>query len=125
MNKAPILMTEEFWRNSQLSIARFYGRCQFNGYEYLIVNKDGLDLFALSAIAERDGKDNAIEPGEPADLIRKDFLTYYRKLKRDNFLEVLKDNPTADDKQLKEIFKGLTVKKKPEQKQEQQLNFEQ
>lgn len=41
----PICMTEEYWANSQLSIARYYGRIKAGGHEYVIVNKDGMDVF--------------------------------------------------------------------------------
>ena len=36
----PLIMTEEYWANSQLSIARYYGHIRFMGHEYVIVNKD-------------------------------------------------------------------------------------
>lgn len=35
----PILITEESWRNSQLSIARLYGRVNFDGHEYINESK--------------------------------------------------------------------------------------
>lgn len=88
----PILMTEEVWANSQLSIARYYGRIRYNGEEYVIVDKKGRDLFECSIIAEREGRAKAIEPGEPADLINKKFLPLYKKYGRDKFIEVLKAN---------------------------------
>ena len=62
----PLLMTEEFWANSQLSVARYYGGVTFEGREYIIVDKLGRDLWECSAIAAREGRRNAIEPGEPA-----------------------------------------------------------
>ena len=67
----PLLMPEEIWANSQLSIARHYGRINMNGREYIICDKTGRDIFQLSAIAEKQGKQKAIEPGEPADLVLK------------------------------------------------------
>ena len=94
---SPILMTEEFWINSQLSLVRYYGQCKAFGHRYVIAAKN--------------------------DLVRDDFLPIYGKLKRDKFLSVLKDHPQASDKELKCIFKELT--KKPEKKQEQTINFEQ
>lgn len=105
-------MTEDFWANSQFSIARYYGRVGLDGYDYLIVNKEGKDIFECSAEAEKAGREHAIEPGEPADLCRSDFVKYYKKLKRDRFFEVLRENPNASDKELLEIFKQLTAKKK-------------
>lgn len=103
---APICMTEEFWKNSPLSVARFYGRISYNGHEYWIVNKEGKDIFQCSAKAEKSGREYAIMPGEPADLVRKDFITFYRKLGRDRFIQVLRDHPRATDKELKGIFKN-------------------
>ena len=29
-------ISPEYWRNSHLSIARFYGRCNINGVEYIL-----------------------------------------------------------------------------------------
>ena len=92
-----ILMTEEYWRNSHLSIAKYYGGIKINEQEYIIVNKMGKDLFHCS-----------IAPGEPADLIRKDFHLLYRKLGREKFMELLKEHddietPKDMRRHLKEI----------------------
>ena len=94
-NNAPICITKEFWANSQLSIAR--GRINFNGNEYWILDKKGRDLFECSAIADKDGRTKAIEPGEPADLVRQDFLKVYRELGRDRFLQILKYSHDLSD----------------------------
>ena len=88
---SPILMTEEYWANSPLSIVRYYGRIQVFGHEYLIVDKKGRDLFECSALAEKEGREKAIDPGEPCDLVRKDFMPIYRKLGRDRFIAILDD----------------------------------
>ena len=80
--KYPLIMTEEYWANSQLSIVRYYGHIRFMGHEYVIVNRDGIDIFALSIMAEKQGKDKAIEPGEPCDLCLKSLVTSYHKLGR-------------------------------------------
>lgn len=79
MSNAPLLMTEEFWANSQLSIARYFGEIIFNGRKYIIVDKHGRDIYELSAIANREGRQKAIEPGEPADLILSTLRFAYRK----------------------------------------------
>ena len=110
--QAPICMSEEFWINSQLSIARFSGRVKFQGHEYYIVDKLGRDLWECSVAADRAGSDKAIPAGEPADLVRRDFIPYYRKLGREKFLDVLKANPTASDKELMVIYKEMTAKPK-------------
>lgn len=106
----PICMAEEFWANSHFSIARYYGRIKVGGHEYLIVNKEGKDIFQCSIEADKAGRDKAIEPGEPADLCREDFIPFYKKLGRDNFLKVLKDNPDASEKKLKQIMKAWKQK---------------
>lgn len=102
----PIIMTEEFWANSQLSIARYYGGVNYNGHHYIIVDKLGRDLFECSEIAEKEGRDKAIEPGEPADLIREDFKKIYRKIGREKFIEIVKAHPELETpKQMKEILR--------------------
>ena len=85
--KNPILFTEEQWRNSQLSIARFYGGVTINSAEYVILNKDGKDIFECSKEAELLGQNEAIPAGEPADLVNVRFKREYRKLGREKFLE--------------------------------------
>lgn len=106
----PIVMTEEFWANSQLSITRYFGRIKLDGHEYVIVNKQGKDIFACSLEAKKLGRSKAIEPGEPADLCRADFVPLYRKLGRDAFLQLIKDHPEIDSvKKAKEILKTETL----------------
>jgi len=100
-------MSEEYWANSQLSIVRHYGRVKLGGYEYIIVNKEGKDIFQCSAEAEKEGRAKAIEAGEPADLCRTDFVKYYKKLGRERFLEVLKENQYTSDDELKKIYKTI------------------
>ena len=112
----PICMSEEYWANSQLSIARYFGSIRISGHEYLIVDKRGRDLWECSTAADRAGSDKAIPPGEPADLVRRDFIPYYKKLGRERFLEVLKANPTAADEKLKKIYKEMTKKPKKEER---------
>lgn len=60
-------MAEEYWANSQFSIARYYGGVNINGKQFLVVNKDGKDIYECSLEAEREGREKAIPPGEPAD----------------------------------------------------------
>ena len=60
MSNAPLLMTDEFWANSQLSIARYYGEIILDGRKYIIVDKLGRDLFECSAIADKEGREKAI-----------------------------------------------------------------
>ena len=115
---AIICMTQEYWESTQLSIVRHYGQCKIGGHIYTIVNEQGKDIFQLSAEAEKAGREHAIEPGEPADLVRMDFVRFYRKIGRDKFLNVLRDNRTADDKELTVIFKQIINEIINEQKDE-------
>lgn len=78
---------------------------------YMVVNKDGIDVFALSAMAAKSGKEKAIEPGEPCDLVRVDFIKYYRELKRDRFIAILKEHPHASAEELKTIMEEKIKKK--------------
>ena len=98
-----ILMTEEYWATSQFSIARYYGRIKVGGIEYIIVNKEGKDVFELSVEAEKAGREKAIEPGEPCDLIDKRYQPIYRKVGRDKFIEWVKDG--LEMKRMKERLK--------------------
>ena len=97
MSNAPLLMTEEFWANSQLSIARYYGEITFNGRKYIIVDKHGRDIYECSAIADKEGREKAIEPGEPADFILSTLRFAYRKLGRDRIIELIKDGKTEEE----------------------------
>lgn len=99
-----ICMTEEFWMNSHFSAARYYGRVKVGNHEYVIVNKEGKDIFECSAEAKKAGRENAIEPGQPADLCRRDFVPFYRRLGRDLFLQILRENNNAPEEELKKIF---------------------
>ena len=87
-----ILMEEEYWANSQFSVARYYGRIQLNGLVYVICNKEGKDIFECSIEAKKAGRDKAIEAGEPVDLVDQRYLPVYRKLGRDKFIELIKEH---------------------------------
>lgn len=93
-NNYPLLMTEEYWANSQFSIARYYGCMKLDGRKYIIVDKLGRDLWECSVIAEREGRDKAIEAGEPADLILATLQKAYRKLGRERIIELIKEGKT-------------------------------
>jgi len=74
----PLIMAKDFWLNSQLSIARFYGGISINGKEYHIVK----------------GSD---------DLVLKSLMPAYRKLGRDKIIELVKQGKT--EKEIKETAK--------------------
>lgn len=101
-----IVMAESYWANSILSIARYYGKISVEGHEYVIVDKRGHDIFECSLEAQKAGREKAIEPGEPADLCRTDFVPIYRKLGREQFLKFIQENPDVYSvKQAKERLK--------------------
>ena len=91
---AAILMEEDYWRNSQFSIARFYGVIKVKigneNIEYIIVNKEGKDIFECSEEAQKAGREKAIEPGEPVDLIDRRYIPVYRKMGREAFIKMIK-----------------------------------
>lgn len=75
-----ILMTKEYWLDSQFSIARFTGGIKLNGVEYWVV-------------------------GEERDLIDSDFEKYYTKLGRDEFIRILEHNNHADKETVMRLMK--------------------
>lgn len=88
-----VIMTEKCWANSYFYIAKYYGGVKIDGHEYKIVNKEGVTLEELSNPSSKhyvkSGK--AIPPGEPADLVRKDWIPVYRKLGRDRTIKLVRD----------------------------------
>lgn len=99
----PILFAEEYWANTQLSIVRYTGSVKFNGTEYTVVNKEGKTVFELSVEAVREGSEKSIEPGEPCDLVRNDFIPVYRKMGRDAFIRMLEENSDLTLEKAKEV----------------------
>ena len=112
----PICMAEEYWADSYFSVARYYGGIQMNQYSYKIVNKEGITIFELSDPESEhyvgDGDTQAIPPGEPADLVREDFIPYYKALGRDAFIKVLEENQRKPDTEIKNIYEEMIKKKK-------------
>lgn len=88
---APLLMAEEYYANSPLSIVRHYGQIQAFGQHYIIVNKEGKDVFECSLEAEKTGREKAIEPGEPCDLIDIRLKPAYRRLGRERIIQLIKE----------------------------------
>lgn len=84
-----ILMTEEYWANTMFAPVRHYGEITVNGINYIIVNKEGKDIYQCSYEAEKAGREKAIEPGEPCDLIDKRYVPTYKKVGRDRFIQAL------------------------------------
>ena len=93
-------MTEEYWANSQFSIARHYGQISINGKPYVIVNKEGCTIFELCDPRSKHyvGDDNmAIPPNQPADLVLQKWVPIYKALGRDKTHELVKQNVSYED----------------------------
>ena len=92
-----ILLTKESWMNSQLSVAKYSGGVQVIG--------EGGKKFQLG-----------IPLGDPADLVDKEFIPFYKKLGRDLFIAIIGANPLVSRKELKEILtQAADIKKKGEE----------
>lgn len=119
-----ILLTKESWMNSYLSVAKYSGGVQVTGEDgktrtLLIVNKEGKDLTQVG-----------IPPGEPADLVDKEFIPLYKKLGRVLFIAIVEANPSVSRKELKAILteaadvkkRGEELEKKVREKREKKQN---
>lgn len=119
MTTLPILMTEEYWRNSMFSVARIYGGMTYNGQQYLIVNKEGATLAELSNPHSKhyvgDDTEMDIPPGEPADMVLKDWVPVYKILGRDRVMEMANNN-TPLVEALKIIKEMRTRKLRPKKR---------
>ena len=92
ITNAPIIITEDHWRNSHLSIVRYYGQIKAFGTHYEILNKDGISVLELSNPHSEHFVSGgmAIPEGEPCDLVRKDWIPVYRKLGRERTLDAVR-----------------------------------
>lgn len=93
----PLLMVEGYWMNTPLSVARHFGRIQYNKEIYIIVDKLGRDLWECTEAAEREGREMAIDQGEPADLIWIGLQKHYKRLKRDRIIQLIKEGKTFEE----------------------------
>lgn len=121
-DNAPILMTEDYWANSPFSIARYYGSIKAFGHSYVIVDKHGKDIFRLSIEAERAGREKAIEPGEPCDLCRLEYVPIYAKVGRDKFIDMVERGLSLAEMK-SEIKKNKELCQSKEQKKSQATLF--
>ena len=78
------------------------------GTKHKIVNKDGITLEELSDPRSKHyvKSGRGIQPGEPADLVRKDWIPIYKKLGRDRTIELVKNGTSL--KEAKKIAKEET-----------------
>lgn len=108
LHKWPIAMAEEYWADSFFSVARYTGQISIDGNTYIIVNKHGATIFELSSPQSKYyvGDDNmAIPPGEPCDLVMAEWIPIYKKLGRDKFIELIKQDGITFEKAKEYISK--------------------
>lgn len=95
-----IIIEENFWANTHLSIVRYTGSVKIGRHSWTLVNKNGISIFDLSNPESEhyvgDGA-KAIEPGEPADLVRNDWLHVYEALGREKTIEIVKQGISLED----------------------------
>ena len=102
-----IVIAKEAWLCSQLSIAKYYGGIDISDEEngkrhFLVVDGKGQPY------------QGRLSPREPADLVDKEFLPFYRKLGRDKFISIVSMEPLASRKGLKQILSAAVQKVKAE-----------
>lgn len=79
--------------------------------DYIIVNKEGKDIFECSVEAERAGRAKAIEPGEPVDLIDRRYIPAYRLMGREAFIKMIKEHDVLTPKIAMELAKKYVESK--------------
>ena len=96
-----IMMTKEFWLNSQFSIARFYGGIHINGTRYIIM-------------------------GSEQDLVDNGFAKYYNKLGREKFIQILEqNNRTSHETVMRAMEDALNAMKTIKRARKKQNNQQQ
>lgn len=97
--EVPIIMEEAYWRNSYLSVVRYYGAVTINKKEYSIVNKEGITLLELSDPSSPHyvTEGMAIPPGESADLILDTWIPVYKALGRKKTFEIVESGKTLGE----------------------------
>ena len=102
-----ILFTKESWLSSQLSVAKYSGGIDISDEEngtrhFLVVDRKGQPYKGI------------LSTREPADLVDKEFLPFYRKLGRDKFISIISMEPLASRNGLKQILSAEVQKEKAE-----------
>ena len=95
-----IIMTKEFWLESQFSIARFYGGVRINETRYIIM-------------------------GSEQDLVDDRFAKYYNKLGREKFIHILEQNNHTNHeavmRAMEDALNAMKTIKRAKKKQDNQL----
>lgn len=92
-------MTEEYWKNSQFSVAKYFGGMVLNGKHYSIVNDKGITAKELS---DPDSPhyvpgDMIIQPGETSDMILDEWIPVHKALGRDKTIDLIKNNTSLEE----------------------------
>lgn len=109
-----ILLTKEAWMSSCFSVAKFSGGITVTGEggkrkEFFVINKEGKTLMQVG-----------IPAGDPADLVDREFIPLYKKLGREKFIEIVKDNPLLSREELKNVLCEAADKAKAAKKAEKE-----
>lgn len=109
-----ILLTKEAWMSSCFSVAKFSGGITVTGEggkrkEFFVINKEGKTLMQVG-----------IPAGDPADLVDKEFIPLYKKLGREKFIEIVKDNSLLSREELKNVLSEAADKAKAAKKAEKE-----
>lgn len=109
-----ILLTKEAWMSSCFSVAKFSGGITVTGEggkrkEFFVINKEGKTLIQVG-----------IPAGDPADLVDREFIPLYKKLGREKFIEIVKDNPLLSREELKNVLCEAADKAKAAKKAEKE-----
>jgi hypothetical protein len=102
-----IVIAKEAWLCSQLSIAKYSGGIDISDEEngtrhFLVVDGKGQPY------------QGRLSPREPADLVDKEFIPFYRKLGRDKFISIVSMEPLASRNGLKQILSAAVQEEKAE-----------
>ena len=107
-----IFMPKEYWLYNQFSVAKNFGGINItegaDKYRLLIIDRNGNPL-----------KGNLYQENVPADLVDEGFIPLYRKLGRERFISLLKENPQASRKQLKQILSDAVQAEKAAREEQQ------
>ena len=100
--------------SSYFSVAKFSGGITVTGEggkerELFVVNKEGKTLMQVG-----------IPAGEPADLVDKEFIPLYKKLGREKFIEIVKNNPLLSREELKNVLSEAADKVRAAKKAEKE-----
>ena len=109
-----VIFAKGFWLYSQLSVARYSGGIDISEpgddkRHFLIVDEKGQPF-----------RGDLSPENVQADLVDKEFIPLYKKLGREKFIEIVKDNPLLSREELKNVLSEAADKAKAAKKAEKE-----